>query len=209
MVNVKSNTWLSDLIEVYNELGGAAPYKDVYRLSKEKRIGRGASWTKKAHATIRRTVEDHAESSNNFRGHAVFYSVNGHGKGVWGLLPEYQRIDAVAQDKQLTAYKEGVEGISREMAYLRRSRDPRLVESRKVLDDYTCQACSFRLEIAKGKFVVDVHHLNPIGSLSGIVLTSIEDLVCLCPTCHRIAHTSASEPLPLSKIRALRDIPPN
>ena len=83
MKPVKSSTWLHDLIEVYNELGGVAKYEDVYRLAKERRTARGASWTSEATASIRRTVEDHAESSANFRGRPVFYSVNGHGRGVW------------------------------------------------------------------------------------------------------------------------------
>lgn len=208
MATVKPNTWLSDLISVYNELGGTAPYRDVYRLAEQKRVTRGASWTREAAASIRRTVEDHAESSNNFRGKAVFYSVNGHGRGVWGLLPEYLKSDAATADKSLPAYEQGLEGIIRETSYLRRSRDPRLVEARKIIDDYTCQVCSFRLEVAEDTFIIDVHHLNPVGSMSGIVLTSINDLVCVCPNCHRTAHTGRGTPLPLSEIRVLRGLPP-
>jgi len=77
-------------------------------------------------------------------------------------------------------------------------------ETDKIIDDYTCQACSFRLEVSEGKFIIEVHHLNPLGELANASLTSIDDLVCLCPTCHRIAHTRPRSPLPLAEIRALR-----
>lgn len=202
MKPVKSSTWLHDLIEVYNELGGVAKYEDVYRLAKERRTARGASWTSEATASIRRTVEDHAESSANFRGRPVFYSVNGHGRGVWGLMPEYLRGKVVELEDNKSAYLEGIEGIIREKLYLERSRDPRLVEERKLRDDYTCQVCSFRFMAAPAKYVIDVHHLNPMAGLTGVTLTSLDDLVCLCPNCHRIAHTGHNVPLTLDGIRA-------
>lgn len=202
MENIKPGTWLALLVEVYNELGGEAPYSTVYSLAKEKRIRGGSTWTSEARATIRRTVEDHAESSRNFRGKAVFFSVEGHGRGVWGLLPEYRTPDTTIQPGD-SAYGSGLEGIVKEQSYLRRSRDPRLVEARKLRDNFTCQACGFRLEVAPNKFVVDVHHLDPIGSVANVVLTSIEDLVCLCPNCHRVAHSTTGSPMPLDQVRQL------
>lgn len=204
MRTVKPGTWLHDLIEVYNDLGGQASYLEVYPRAKLLREGRGASWTKEAKASIRRTVEDHAESSANFRGKPVFYSVNGHGRGVWGLLPEYLRSEKNDEERRGKAYLEGLEGIVQEKLYLRRSRDPRLVENRKERDNYTCQVCAFRQEVGDGKFVIDVHHLLPLGSLKNVVITSIEDLVCLCPNCHRIAHSQQGTPLNLDEISALR-----
>jgi hypothetical protein len=203
MNGVKAGSWLEDLIEVYNDLGGSSGYRDVYELAKERRKSRGASWTPQAQASIRRTVEDHAESSDNFRGRAVFYSVNGHGKGVWGLMPEYLREMPPRELSQEPAYQEGIEGILREVEYLRKSRDPRLVEARKELDDYTCQVCSFKLMTEKNRYVIDVHHLNPIGHMAVVSITSVDDLVCLCPTCHRIAHSRRDIPLDLNEVRLL------
>ncbi|SDZ24299.1 HNH endonuclease [Jannaschia faecimaris] len=188
MANIEPGSWLFDLIEVYNELGGEAPYEKVYPLAQEKRQKAGASWTKQSPATIRRTVEDNAESSKNYRGRAVFYSVNGHGKGVWGLLPDYRK-EAYPVDMRSPAYAAGIEGILQEQHYLRRSRDPKLVEQRKVIDDYTCQTCGFRLQWERDKYLIEVHHLSPLGNLHDVTVTSTEDLICLCPTCHRIAHT--------------------
>lgn len=205
MVDVKKGSWLEDLIAIYNQLEGEAPYSEVYPLAEERRKKRGASWTREAKASIRRTVEDHAQSSKNFRGQAVFYSVNGHGKGVWGLMPEYLpdlRLDTDVET-EARAYSQGIEGIIREVEYLKRSRDPRLVQQRKLLDNFTCQACGFRLMVGEDKFVIDVHHLNPVGKLVEATVTSIDDLVCLCPNCHRIAHSRSSMPLSIEEIRAL------
>ncbi len=204
MQAAKPGTWLHDLIEIYNDLGGQAAYSDVYPRAKIRREVRGASWTKQAKASIRRTVEDHAESSANFKGTPVFYSVNGHGEGVWGLLPDHLRPVQYESPQQQQAYVEGLEGIVQEKIYLRRSRDPRLVENCKERDNYTCQVCGFRQEVEDGKFVIDVHHLLPLGGLVNVVITSIDDLVCLCPNCHRTAHSKRKTPLTLDEISAIR-----
>jgi hypothetical protein len=79
---------------------------------------------------------------------------------------------------------EAVEGQIREGRYLSKKRNRALVAKRKEIDDYTCQACSFYLRI-KGKYVIECHHLFP---LKGEIITRLDDLSCLCPTCHRIAH---------------------
>ncbi|CAN7573639.1 HNH endonuclease [Neorhizobium sp. LjRoot104] len=195
-------TWLDDLIAVYNELGGEGSYKEVYPLAQRRRLARGASWTPKAEASIRRTVEDHAKSSSNFRGKEVFYSVQGHGRGIWGLMPTFL-TSATSIVQVEVRYREGIEGIAAEATYLRRLRDPSLVEARKLRDDFTCQACGFRLDVGGGRFIIDVHHVHPLGKASSSVLTTIDDLICLCPTCHRIAHTGKLEPLGLNEVRLI------
>lgn len=207
MRSIKPGTWLEDLIEVYNDLGGIAAYRDVYAGAQARRQSRGASWTPEAEASVRRTVEDHAASSANFRGRSVFYSVNGHGRGVWGLMPDYLRAATrTSEPETLPAYLEGPEGILREVRYLMKSRDPRIAEQRKLIDDFTCQVCRFRLMVDDGRYVIDVHHLNPLGALADVTVTSVEDLVCLCPTCHRIAHINKGAPLSLIAIASKRGI---
>ncbi|MGF1836406.1 HNH endonuclease [Photobacterium sanguinicancri] len=80
------------------------------------------------------------------------------------------------------------------------SRNQKLVQERKLKDKNTCQACGFSLSVG-GKFVIDVHHLEPL-SISNSTITSIEYLTCLCPTCHRIAHLR-KEPLGIQEIQML------
>jgi 5-methylcytosine-specific restriction protein A len=44
-----------------------------------------------------------------------------------------------------------------------------------------------------------------LGHISGARITKVSDLICLCPTCHRIAHTKAY-PLSVKKIRQCRGL---
>jgi hypothetical protein len=80
------------------------------------------------------------------------------------------------------------------------TRNATIIEERKAYDEYQCQSCNFRLEVF-GRFVVDCHHKYP---QRGVRVTGLDDLVCLCPTCHRIAHTRIP-PLSVEEIQAVRE----
>lgn len=200
--DVKQGSWLHDLILVLNDLGGEALYKDIYPLAKKRRLSREASWTKDAEASIRRTIEDNAPSSNNYKKKKhkkeVFYSVHGHGKGRWALFPRYRKLKQ--ENFELQQYEQGIEGIRKEYIYLKYSRDPLIAEKRKQKDNFTCQACGFYKKISENHFIIDVHHLNPISQSNGEVFTAIDDLICLCPNCHRIAHSGKMKPLTVEEI---------
>ena len=200
--NNDRKSWLDDLKEVYSELGGQAHYDQIYPLVRERRIARNASWTKNSDATIRNAVQNNEVNSSKKKSQNVFYSVEGIGNGTWGLMPQYfPPLDKKVA--KLPEYLEGIEGILREVTYLRRSRDPTLVEHRKKKDNYTCQVCNKKLQISPGKYVIDVHHLNPLGSIGIVSITNIEDLICLCPICHRIAHSNPKYPLTLKEISVI------
>lgn len=88
-----------------------------------------------------------------------------------------------------------------ERNYLTAKRNQKIVQQRKKMDNYTCQACGFKLSILK-KFVIEAHHLNPLGDSDDDTITSIDDLISLCPTCHRIAHMR--DPLyPVAEIKEM------
>lgn len=89
------------------------------------------------------------------------------------------------------------EGYLQDRTLLSRKRDQNLVTQRKEMDSYQCQSCGFSLSI-EGKSIIECHHLYPLSF--GERETKIEDLVCLCPTCHRIAHLR-SEPLEIEEIK--------
>jgi hypothetical protein len=94
-----------------------------------------------------------------------------------------------------------LEGRLEEAKYLRRSRSRDMVEQRKKIDDNTCQACRFRFEI-QNKHIIECHHVYPLALLTSEAVTRIEDLVCLCPNCHRIAH-SRKDPYNVEEIKLL------
>ena len=98
--------------------------------------------------------------------------------------------------------KEVEEGERRDKTAKFRDRNKWIIEQRKRRDNDTCQACNFRLTI-NGVRIIDCHHHEPLSTGEDARITKEDDLVCLCPTCHRIAHTSRP-PLTVDKIQAAR-----
>lgn len=99
-----------------------------------------------------------------------------------------------------------LEGYAVDRTFLQYARNATIAEERKRIDDYRCAACDFRLEI-EGRFVIECHHLKPVAQ-SGEREVHIDELVSLCPTCHRIAHTRA-EPYSVAELKVLRPSAPS
>lgn len=94
---------------------------------------------------------------------------------------------------------EAIEGYEIDKIITSRKRYTKISEERKIRDNNTCQACGFHLKI-NNNYVIDCHHLHPLSL--GERTTLINDLVCLCPTCHRIAHLK-QEPYTINQIKSL------
>jgi predicted HNH restriction endonuclease len=97
--------------------------------------------------------------------------------------------------------KKAIEGYELDRFLTSHGRNAGLVKSCKDRDKYTCQACNFHLKV-HGKYVIECHHTKPVAS-SGEREVLLDELICLCPTCHRIAHTR-QEPLSLAEIKQAR-----
>jgi len=104
------------------------------------------------------------------------------------LLTETEVEEGYRQDRQATFIK----------------RNRKIIAETKSRDNFKCQACGFFLEV-DGKPLIDCHHTIPLSHSSGVRVTRVEDLVCLCPTCHRVAHTRAY-PLSIEEIRRCRGL---
>jgi hypothetical protein len=92
------------------------------------------------------------------------------------------------------------EGYLQDQTKQFRARNRKTIADRKTQDDYTCQSCKFRLKV-RGIYIIDCHHRYPLSA--GERVTTLDDLVCLCPACHRIAH-SKKFPLSVDEIQAVR-----
>jgi predicted HNH restriction endonuclease len=101
--------------------------------------------------------------------------------------------------------REAEEGYQQDRSVTFRQRNSYLIAERKRKDDHTCQACGFRLEVNR-TFIIDCHHGYPLANGQGIRITGIDELMCLCPTCHRISHTRKPNPLNADEICELRGI---
>jgi len=113
---------------------------------------------------------------------SIVWGSNLNGRKVFGLGEELLSSHKLYFDIDST---KAIEGYKKDRVLTVSERDKALVKARKAHDKYTCQACGVHIEI-EGKFVIECHHLNPIAL--GERETKIEDLISLCPTCHRIAH---------------------
>lgn len=87
-----------------------------------------------------------------------------------------------------------VEGMEFEKKMMSKVRNSKVTKERKAFDDYTCQVCGFSYES-----VMEVHHLIPVSM--GKRSTNLNDLITLCPTCHRIAHTKGNK-----KVYSIQDV---
>ena len=71
------------VVRALQNLGGQAPYSEIYR--EIERIT-GVSLTDGLMAGIRGAIHQFSSDSNCYNGNEdIFYSVDGIGKGVWGL----------------------------------------------------------------------------------------------------------------------------
>ncbi|MFV1599214.1 MULTISPECIES: HNH endonuclease [unclassified Phaeobacter] len=210
MNEIKKGTWVETLIETYMSLGGEAHWNEVYPEAQRIRQLKGLDWTTKSRETIRDCVQRHSSDSNSRKrvdaknAPDVFYAVAGANKGIWGLRSEYfSSSKQQRENSDESLYLWGLEGILKETKYLRRFRDQVLIQERKKKDEFTCQACGFHQEVSNGHYIIDVHHLTPLSASTGPVINSLDDLVCLCPNCHRIAHSKREAPLSVKEIREL------
>ena len=76
-----------------------------------------------------------------------------------------------------------IEGETVERKVLSYKRNKKSIEACKKRDNYTCQSCSFW----HNDKIVECHHLEPLHMIKESIVNQ-ENLVTLCPTCHRLAH---------------------
>jgi predicted HNH restriction endonuclease len=93
-----------------------------------------------------------------------------------------------------------IEGKLKEQKCNNAERNKKIVAERRRLDKCTCQVCGFCLRV-NGQFIIEVHHLIPLANHEEKI-TSIDHLICLCPTCHTMAHKK-NPPYTPEEIRVL------
>jgi predicted restriction endonuclease len=92
----------------------------------------------------------------NFRGEDIFYSVEGLGKGVWGLR-EMLRSAPVAGDIEKPTLPP-----THEVTLHREIRDTKLTRQLKQLYHNKCQVCGKVIKLP-GQEYSEAHHLKPLG----------------------------------------------
>jgi 5-methylcytosine-specific restriction endonuclease McrA len=77
------------------------------------------------------------------------------------------------------------------VTHLRRERNSHLAMLRKRFDDFKCQICGMRFEDVYGPIghrYAEAHHQVPLSKLRKMVSTTLNDLITVCPNCHRMLH---------------------
>ncbi|MEX2128575.1 MAG: HNH endonuclease [Xanthobacteraceae bacterium] len=85
------------------------------------------------------------------------------------------------------------------------SRNPQLVAAAKQRYGYRCQVCNFSFEERYGELgreFIEVHHLVPIGSPTGLRTSTVDDVRVVCANCHRMIHKRRI-PLDLPELQKL------
>jgi len=107
------------------------------------------------------------------------------------VLLEALLSSAVEKSAQVLLAKEGKQ---RQMTLSKRERDPRVRAVALAQRGQICEICGFDFVTTYGEFArmcVEVHHLTPLAS-SGRrgTRTTVDDLLVVCPNCHRALHRS-------------------
>ena len=88
-------------------------------------------------------------------------------------------------------------------AHERYKRDARLIQEAKVRDGYRCQIDkTHKTFVSKGVNYVEGHHVVPMFQQKNYTfnLDDVENILSLCPTCHREIHSSDDKSEILNKI---------
>lgn len=94
---------------------------------------------------------------------------------------------------EATRSKSGAEGARKLYTHYKRERDTSLGRAAKKAfraknGKLCCEACGFEPEAVFGFEIIEAHHRMPLSqSVEGRV-TSAEDFILLCPSCHRAIH---------------------
>lgn len=77
-----------------------------------------------------------------------------------------------------------------------RRRNRALVEAKRAMhlqrNEMRCEVCGFSFRSFFSHIEresLEVHHKNPLAEQKAVIVTSIDDLVLLCPNCHRACHS--------------------
>lgn len=132
--------------------------------------------------------------SQVFQNENLFYSVDGIGKGHWGLVNpnlDTEHMDYTQNDESFT------EGKLVLKKHLLRERNHFVkINAIKKFKDLNegklyCEICGFdfySIYGELGKDFIEAHHAKPISEMKENEKTNINDIVLLCSNCHSMIH---------------------
>ncbi|MDP9577371.1 UNVERIFIED_ORG: putative restriction endonuclease [Bacillus sp. 1751] len=194
----EKSLWLGEVIEALKEFGGHATLVDIYNKIEERNkidLGSYIDWK----AQIRKHIYLNSSDTDIFKGNVgdhtdLFYSIEGKGKGIWGLrnlVSKGNNIDLTEDDLGF------IEGKKKLGQHIYRERNPRVVRlaKEKFKEENSgrlfCEICGFDFYEKYGEVgedFIEGHHTIPVSELEEGQVTKVEDIAIVCSNCHRMLH---------------------
>lgn len=186
------STWKKEIIESLKELEGKATLEEIYDQIEKRGIKK---LTKSFKNTVRGIIYRASSDSKHFKGKEdLFYSVDGKGKGRWGIR-EYEVTEAAVD---LTEDDEGFpEGKKKLRLHIYRERNSKVIREAKERfkrnhhGKVHCEVCDFDYSSKYGELgegYIEGHHIIPVSELDENSTTKVEDIILVCADCHRMLH---------------------
>lgn len=191
--------WIEDLTQALANLGGYAHYNDIYSEIEKTRTNLSNNYK----AVIRRTIQQNSSDSQSWKmRNDLFYSVEGIGKGIWGLRSfTPQNLYEIPE-----SYNIGNQTPERRNYLISRIiRDTELSRRLKRLHSNICEICSTQLQIQGDKFYSEAHHIKPLGQPHNGPDTE-DNIIVVCPNCHILLDNFAIKLINENLNRKLNDI---
>lgn len=196
-LNENSTDWQLELVESLNELGGSGTLKDIYlTIQARDRIDLKSyvDWK----SPIRKQLYLCSSDCDIFKGKPgdktdLFYSIEGKGKGFWGLRsfsPSENNVSLIEDDLSF------VEGKRKLRTHLIRERNPKIIKLAKERfkekhGRLFCEVCDFDFYEKYGELgedFIEGHHTIPVSELEDGQSTRVEDIALVCSNCHKMLH---------------------
>ncbi|PFO03746.1 restriction endonuclease [Bacillus sp. AFS076308] len=190
--------WLHEVIHALEELGGQATLVDIYNKVEDRNkidLTSYIDWK----AQFRKHIYLNSSDTDIFKGSVgdktdLFYSIEGKGKGIWGLRafePQGNNVDLTEDDLGF------IEGKKKLRQHIYRERNPKVIRLAKEKFKQEnngrlfCEICGFDFYDTYGEIgedFIEGHHTVPVSKLEEGQATKVEDIAIVCSNCHRMLH---------------------
>lgn len=201
--------WLTEIVSAMEDLGGDASYLDLNKKIEERgkiNLEKRKDWK----AQVRGTIERFSSDSETYGGKQdIFFSVEGIGKGHWGLRNFQPTIENVNLTEDDIGYLEGKQVLRKHIC---RERNPKVIaEAKKRFKAQNngklfCEACGFSFTDSYGDLgddFIEGHHKIPVKDIPDGARTKAEDIIMLCSNCHRMIHRLPASEDSLSQLKRI------
>ncbi len=176
MSKTEEDSWVEEIVIALEALGGIASLHQIQEyIGKTTKRELSTTWREIIGKTIGRNSADSEDTQKV--GRDIFYSVEGLGKGIWGLRSGKISSTPIAPDSGNDSPKR----IKQET--YRILRDTALAKHLKILYENKCQICDKSIALKK-KHYSEAHHIKPLDKTKHNGPDTPGNIIVLCPEHH-------------------------